>query len=162
VGRAAQAARILDNVRVLPSENARESHKLFEWAHTLLALDALERGNVAGARAQLSTALTWPESLGQGRPYEPEERLVRFLLGIAERRAGNAAEAESHLRYVVDAASAASSAGAASRLDLLAIPAAQALGGAPDAGPLAAAPDSLFQDLEGRILRRALALGLGR
>jgi len=160
VGRAAESARILSNVRVLPSENARESHRLFEWAHTLLALDALEAGDAATAREQLATALTWPESLGQGRPYEPEERVVRFLLGVAARRAGDDAEARDQFRRVVVATRAAATDGATStRLDLLAIPAARALGATPDPTPLDQAPDSLFRDLDGRILRRALALG---
>ncbi|NJD20239.1 MAG: hypothetical protein FIA95_13285 [Gemmatimonadetes bacterium] len=169
VGRAAEAARILDGLRVLPSENARESHKLFEWAHTLLGLDALERGDAAGAREHLATALTWPESLGQGRPYEPEERLVRFLLGVAERSLGNAAAAREHFETVAAASriptgprSPDPAEGVALRLVLLAIPALRALGRPADAGPLRTAPPSLFQDLEGRILRRALNLGDAR
>ncbi len=159
-GRAAEAAHILADIQVLPSENARESHHLFEWAHTLLALDALEDGDAAKAEEQLDTALTWPESLGQGRPYQPEDRLVRYLLGIAERHLGKDSEARGHFQHVVDVTRAASSPGApVSRLDLLAIPALQALGQKPDRSPLAQAPDSSFRDLEGRILRRALALG---
>jgi len=145
---------------VLPSENARESHRLFEWAHTLLALDALEAGDAATAREQLTTALTWPESLGQGRPYEPEERVVRFLLGVAARRTGDDDEAREQFRRVVDATRAATANGAqGTRLDLLAIPAGRALGGTPDTTTLDRAADTLFQDLDGRILRRALALG---
>ncbi len=160
VGRAAEAARILAGVQVLPSENARESHRLFEWAHTLLALDALEAGDAATAREQLTTALTWPESLGQGRPYEPEERVVRFLLGVAARRTGDDDEAREQFRRVVDATRAATANGAqGTRLDLLAIPAGRALGGTPDTTTLDRAADTLFQDLDGRILRRALALG---
>ncbi|MGD8319030.1 MAG: DUF5107 domain-containing protein [Gemmatimonadota bacterium] len=160
VGRAGEAADILAQVHVLPSENARESHRLFVWAHALLALDALEAGEAAAARAQLETALTWPESLGQGRPYNPEERLVRFLLGVADRRLGREDDARDAFQRVVDATQTATANGApGSRLDLLAIPALAALGQAPDRGPLTEAPDSVFQDLEGRILRRALTLG---
>jgi tetratricopeptide (TPR) repeat protein len=160
VGRASDAARILASVQVLPSENARESHHLFEWAHTLLALDALDGGDPARAAAQLDTALTWPESLGQGRPYEPEDRIDRFLLGVTERRLGHGAQARAHFQHVIDATREARADGApGSRLDLLAIPALQALGKETDTRPLAQAPDSLFQDLEGRILRRTLTLG---
>ena len=162
-GRAAEAARILADVHVLPSESARESHRLFEWAHTLLALDALDRGDAAGARTELDTALGWPESLGQGRPWEPEERLVRFLLAVTERRLGDDTRARADFRYVVDATRAATADGApASRLDLLAAPAADALGLPPDSTVRAAPGDDAFHDLEGRILRRALTLGTTR
>ena len=158
VGRAAEAASILDRIRVLPSENARESHKLFEWAHTLLGVDALERDDAETALKHLETALTWPESLGQGRPYQPEERLPRFLLAVALSRLGEGPAAREHFRFVVDATLAARSGGAPSRLDLLGGMAAfwvSASGELPMPQPAADA----FLDLEGRILQRALALG---
>jgi tetratricopeptide (TPR) repeat protein len=162
VGRAREAARILAATTVLPSESGRESHRLWEWAHTLVALDALDAGDPADARGHLLQALEWPESLGQGRPYEPEERLVRFLLGVAESRVGNAEGAQAHFRYVLDATHAAVAGGAGSRLDALATPAAWTSGSVPPAGMRRTATDADFQDLEGRILQRALALGATR
>ena len=91
-GRHRDAIRIMANARVLPSENARESHRLYEFAHVGAALDELEAGNRAAARRHLEAALLWPESLGQGRPFDPDERLVRFLLGVvAEGADGGAA-----------------------------------------------------------------------
>ena len=54
-----------------------------EFAHVGAALDELEAGNRPTARRLLEAARLWPESLGQGRPFDPEERLVRFLLGAA-------------------------------------------------------------------------------
>jgi tetratricopeptide (TPR) repeat protein len=160
-GRAAEAADILAEVRVLPSENARESHRLFAWAHTLLSLDALEGGDAERARNELTTALTWPESLGQGRPYEPDERLVRFLLGVAERRLGDDVGADEHFRYVVEATRAAGEGASPSRLDLLAAPARSVLSGEAHAPPPPPA-DADFQGLEGRLLRRALSLTIPR
>jgi len=35
------------------------------------------------ARRHLEAALLWPESLGQGRPFDPDDRLVRFLFDAA-------------------------------------------------------------------------------
>ena len=161
VGRPGGAADILDRTVVLPSENARESHKLFEWAHLMLGLDALEAGDASTARGQFETALTWPESLGQGRPYEPEERLPRFLLGTALARLGDRAAAREHFRYVLDATRAANANdGPGSRLDALAGAAASADPGTLLPPGLRRTPDEAdFQDLEGRILRRALNLG---
>ena len=90
-----EAIRILANTRVLPSENARESHRLYEFAHAGAALDELDAGNRAAARRHLETALLWPESLGQGRPFDPDERLVRFLLGVVAEDADGGPETES-------------------------------------------------------------------
>jgi tetratricopeptide (TPR) repeat protein len=81
-----EAVEILSTAHILPSENARESHLLWEQAHTQVALQALAVGDYTLAVEHLQTALEWPESLGQGRPYEPGERQVRFLLGLAENR----------------------------------------------------------------------------
>ncbi|WP_419166824.1 DUF5107 domain-containing protein [Candidatus Palauibacter sp.] len=77
----AEAIQILENTHVLPSENSGEAHRLYEFAHVGAALDELDAGNRAAARGHLEDALLWPESLGQGRPFDPDELLVRFLLG---------------------------------------------------------------------------------
>ncbi len=88
--RPAEAVGILAATRVLPSENARDSHRLYELAHMAAALDELEAGNTGAARGHLEAALLWPESLGQGRPYDPDERLVHHLLGVVAEREGDA------------------------------------------------------------------------
>ncbi|MEZ5316824.1 MAG: DUF5107 domain-containing protein [Vicinamibacterales bacterium] len=126
LGRAADAVAILDAVQVLPSENARESHQLYVQAHTMAALDALDAGRTADATAHLDAALAWPESLGQGRPYDPEERLVRYLLGVAASRDGKPGEARAAFEAVVTATRPVG--GGISPLDALAVPALAALG----------------------------------
>ena len=115
-----EAIRILANTRVLPSENARESHRLYEFAHVGAALDELDAGDRAAARRHLETALLWPESLGQGRPFDPDERLVRFLLGAVAEGAGGGpapgpaeAEAVASLRARADSLADAASPSAA-------------------------------------------------
>ena len=185
VGRALEATRILDATHVLPSENSRESHRLYEQAHTLVALDALDAGDHATAKEHLMAALEWPESLGQGRPYDPEERLVRFLLGRAEDQLGHEGGAQEAFQAVVDATGDLSRLTAAdrppstgdwqppaNRLDLLAIPSLHALGRTSELEAMGwASAESrefalrlgtefpqLFGDLEGRLLLRALAL----
>ena len=80
--RPGEAIEILAATHVLPSENARDSHRLYEFAHMAAALGELEARRPGSARDHLEAALLWPESLGQGRPYDPDERLVRHLLGV--------------------------------------------------------------------------------
>ena len=110
-----EAVRILENTHVLPSENSGEAHRLYEFAHVGAAMDELDAGNRTAARAHLETALLWPESLGQGRPFDPDERLVRFLLGVVggtgEGAASGTAEADTiaALRVRVDSLTDAAS-----------------------------------------------------
>jgi hypothetical protein len=188
LGRPREAIDILTDTHVLPSEDARESHRLYEQAFTLAAVDAMERGAFADAQRFLGAALEWPERLGQGRPYEPDERLARYLLGVTARRLGGSAASRAAFTAVVEATEVSD--GKVGRLDLLAIPAFMALGqgdavralsagAATDAGAfatdwvgaihrgedaavaarrLAGAHAALFADLDGRLLLRALSL----
>ncbi len=126
LGRPREAIDIIDVTHVLPSENAGASHRLYEQAHTLAALDALERALYDEARRHLRTGLEWPEHLGQGRPYDAEERLVRYLLGHAEARLGETERARTAFEAVVDATGQVDA--PADRLDLLVIPSLAALG----------------------------------
>ena len=98
-----EAIRILADTHVLPSENSGEAHRLYEFAHVGAALDELEAGNREAARPHLETALLWPESLGQGRPFDPDERLVRFLLGVVAEDADGGAAAGATGVEVADA-----------------------------------------------------------
>ena len=93
LGEYGEAIDVLANTHVLPSENARESHRLHELAHVGAALSELDDGDHQAARDYLEAGLLWPESLGQGRPYDPDERLVRFVLGAAAQAAGDRAVA---------------------------------------------------------------------
>ena len=126
LGRSREAIDILNTTHVLPSENARTSHRMYEQAHTLAALDAMERGAFPAAQQHLRTALDWPEHLGQGRPYDPEERLVFYLLGLAAQRLGEWDEARSAFEAVVDGTDLTDA--DPDRLDLLAIRSLAALG----------------------------------
>lgn len=162
LARAEDAVRVLTATHVLPSENARDSHRLWEQAHVLAALDAMEAGEYLTAREHLAAAAEWPESLGQGRPYEPEERLVRFLEGLVFEALGNEAASMDAYRSVVVATGDLDR--PLTRLDLLVIPSAEALGEELEAeetnrsraGELEALYLELDADLEGRMILRAL------
>jgi len=126
LGRPRDAIEILNVTHVLPSENSGESHRLYEQACTLAALEAVEAGAYDEARRYLHAALEWPERLGQGRPYNPEERLVQYLLGLAEQQLGEQDRARAAFEAVVTSTGRTSV--SANRLDLLVIPSLAALG----------------------------------
>lgn len=94
---------VLDAARVLPSEGARESHQLFVQAHVMAALDEYAAKAWDRAAAHATAALDWPEHLGQGKPYEPEERLIRFVLARIDERRGRRAAAAEGLRAIIAA-----------------------------------------------------------
>jgi tetratricopeptide (TPR) repeat protein len=176
-----EAIGILDRTRVLPSEHARASHQLFVQAHIMAALTAIEGGRLDAARTHLDRALEWPEHLGQGNPYDPEERLIRFLIGRVEARRGRTDEARRSFEAV--AAATAVRDDPVTRLDLLAVPALRALGRAGEArailsrakseatrrdvsdlaealerDEILAGPAPRESDLDGALLSRALRL----
>lgn len=173
LGRALEAAEVLASTRVLPSENARESHHLYQEAHILAALDAVDEHYNAVAKEHLRVALEWPESLGQGRPYDPEERLVRFLLGRVEERLGNRDAARQAYEEVVAATRRKTGASSgevlgrpSSGLDLLVLPSLGALGRGAEVEAInrrwQAELERLFRgltvDMEGHMILRALEL----
>jgi tetratricopeptide (TPR) repeat protein len=99
----AEALAVLNVTRVLPSEHSRETHQMYVQAHTLAALAAYNSGKWDEANTHLSAALEWPEHLGQGKPYDPEERLIRYLLGRVAQQQGRTADATAHLEAVTRA-----------------------------------------------------------
>jgi tetratricopeptide (TPR) repeat protein len=158
LGRAREAIDVLNATHVLPSENARTSHRLYEQAHTMAALDAIESGAYDEARRNLRAALEWPEHLGQGRPYDPDERLQQYLLGVAAQHLGERDEARAAFEAVVEATDLTRA--RPNRLDLLVIPSLTALGRDPSEVTARLAPQraNLGDDLDGRLLLRALSV----
>ena len=73
-------------------------------------------------------AMTWPERLGQGRPYSPEERLPRFLLALSRWLSGDSEGASRAWTAVVDATPDSVLGESATRLDLLGALSLEALG----------------------------------
>lgn len=159
LNRPADALAVLGAARVLPSEGARESHQLYVQAHVMAALDAYDRRAWDDATAHLTTALDWPEHLGQGKPYDPEERLIRFVQAKVDARRGRARAASDGYRAVRAASTPGST---ATWLDELGWASARALGEpGPDrsrARPSAIARAAASGDVDARLIQRALDL----
>jgi len=69
------ALEVMDRLEVLPYENASEGRVLYEKAHLLLAGENIRNKKYQEALAHIAKSKEWPEHLGVGKPYDPDERL---------------------------------------------------------------------------------------
>lgn len=83
LGEYAETARLLDAVRIIVWEGAREAHDLFEEAHLELGKAHLAAGRAAEALAEFDRALEYPENLATGKLEHAREAHVHYLRGNA-------------------------------------------------------------------------------
>lgn len=70
---------ILDKIEVLPFEGASNGRVLFRNAHIMSAIKNIEEDNLSSALTHLNSARLWPENLGAGKPYNPDELIEDYL-----------------------------------------------------------------------------------
>ena len=87
---------ILKSVQVLPSEMARESRQLFEWALIRKSLDLIKTGKIEKAISAIEASKEWPENLGVGKPYDPDESFQNILLDYCK----NIAKSEQYIKLL--------------------------------------------------------------
>jgi tetratricopeptide (TPR) repeat protein len=75
-----KASRILEKLEIIPSEGASDVHRLFVRCHVNLGLDNIQERDYEQALYHLGKSKTYPESLGSGRPYEPDQRMQDYLI----------------------------------------------------------------------------------
>ena len=96
----AECIEILNNLKILPFEGSYESRQVYEDAHVHLALDLIKRSDFNQAVQVLKNALEWPENIGVGRPYDPDERRQNYLLAYCYSVQNNDPEAQTYLENV--------------------------------------------------------------
>jgi Tfp pilus assembly protein PilF len=94
LGRYSAAAEVLDGLRVLPSEGATGVHAIFVDTHIQLGLESIEKRDFAGAIQHLEKSREYPERLGTGRPYVPDQRLQQYLMALCRIEMGELDAAE--------------------------------------------------------------------
>ena len=102
LGRYREAAAILDTLEVLPSEGATDVHALFVRTHIHLGLEKMEQEDFAGAISHLEKSRKYPENLGTGRPYVPDQRCQQYLIALCHLQTGNSRAAEALFEAVAD------------------------------------------------------------
>ena len=88
-GRYREGLDVLEGIHILPQEGAREGHDIYEATSLYLALEHLKKENYTAALDYLEQSRRWPEHLGAGRPFDPDERLQDYLASYIEARRGN-------------------------------------------------------------------------
>ncbi|WP_128546468.1 DUF5107 domain-containing protein [Larkinella soli] len=99
-GRYAEALALLARLSMLPAEGATDAHGLFRETNLLYALEQMKARKWKEAVRYLQAAETWPERLGSGEPYFPDNRLTRFLTAYAFDQLKNRKEAEKNFAYL--------------------------------------------------------------
>jgi lipopolysaccharide biosynthesis regulator YciM len=95
-----KAIELLKDLRILPYEHATEGRKIYTNAHNGSALQAIIKGDHTKAAEKLEKALLWPEHLGVGKPFDPEERWERFLMAYLQNQDQQSEKAKKSLEQV--------------------------------------------------------------
>jgi tetratricopeptide (TPR) repeat protein len=98
----AEAASVLDGLDVLPFEGAGEVHNLFVQTHLGLGIDKWQKRDWAGAVLAFERSKEFPEKLGTGKPFDPDQRLQDYLRGMCFERQGDARKRDAAFKEVVD------------------------------------------------------------
>lgn len=95
-----KAIGLLKDLRILPYEHATEGRKIYTNAYVGSALQAIIKEDHDKATKRLKTALLWPEHLGVGKPFDPDERWERFLLAYLQHQDQQSEKAQKSLEQV--------------------------------------------------------------
>ncbi|SHJ70453.1 DUF5107 domain-containing protein [Pseudozobellia thermophila] len=87
-GRYTEVLSVLEKIEVLPYEHASESREIYERAHLALAVKKMKSKAYDKAIALLNKAKEWPENIGVGKPYGPDERAQDYQLALASKYIG--------------------------------------------------------------------------
>jgi tetratricopeptide (TPR) repeat protein len=80
------ALKLLEDTHVLPFEGASVGRRLYEQALLYSAIESYKSGKYDQGIQFLEKAKQWPEYLGVGKPYEPDERLEDYLQAMCLRK----------------------------------------------------------------------------
>ncbi|MEX2512135.1 MAG: DUF5107 domain-containing protein [Cyclobacteriaceae bacterium] len=103
LGQYKNAIDLLDKIHVLPHEGAGEGRALFETVYLNAALEDMQARRWRAARSKLEKSLEWPENLGVGKPFNTNEMMQDYLLGLVAKAQNQEEQSRSHMQQVVAA-----------------------------------------------------------
>lgn len=92
----------LKKIDILPFEGAGASRLIYERAHLGEAMRLMDRGQHKKAISLLEEAKKWPENLGIGKPFAPEQRQIDYLQGVCYQKLGQVSNFEVSRKAVED------------------------------------------------------------
>ncbi|HZJ20370.1 MAG TPA: DUF5107 domain-containing protein, partial [Pricia sp.] len=101
-GRFEEVLSVLAAIQVLPYEHASESRDIYERAHLAVAKSSMQEKNYKKAIRVLEKSKEWPENIGVGKPYNPDERAQDYLLALAFEKTGESDKSKTLLNGIVE------------------------------------------------------------
>lgn len=92
---------VLKTIQVLPYEHASESRNIYERAHIGVAISELKKNKYTKALKTLELCKEWPENIGVGKPYDPDERPQDYLMALIYEKMGNSEKSRSAYEAIV-------------------------------------------------------------
>ncbi len=83
----------LERTHILPFEGSTQGKYVYEQAYIFLAIDLMNKGKYNEALIKLEKSKAWPENLGVGAPYEPDNRIQDYLEAICQNKLGRVSDA---------------------------------------------------------------------
>lgn len=87
---------------ILPFEHASESKKIYNEAHYALILAALQKGEYNIAMRLIGDVKEWPENLGVGRPFNPDERLEDYAMAFCTKKVNGSEKSDVLLNKILN------------------------------------------------------------
>ncbi|WP_114749181.1 DUF5107 domain-containing protein [Pleomorphovibrio marinus] len=84
-----EAMEVLDRIQVLPYEGAGEGRMLYESLLLKATLQDISSKRWNPAMRKIAKSREWPENLGVGKPFDPDERMQDFMEALVFRARGN-------------------------------------------------------------------------
>ena len=94
--------KVLESMNIIPSEGSSIGKAVYEQAYLLYALELIKSKKYSEALKKLEKARLWPESLGVGMPYEPDNRIEDYLTAFVMKKLNRSQEAVTLQNSVID------------------------------------------------------------
>lgn len=92
----------LEELQIIPFEGSSEGKVIFELAYLNQAFVHVKKGKYKEALGELKKSKEWPENLGVGMPYEPDNRIQDFLESFCQKKLKNVPQAKQAQQRIVD------------------------------------------------------------
>jgi tetratricopeptide (TPR) repeat protein len=104
-GKYQETLKVLKNLEMLPAESDKwsgdiDAHSLFRETNIQCALGQIRDGRWNKALLYLRDAESWPENLGWGEPYFPDNRVTQFLSAFCHNRLGDSQKTKESFNYI--------------------------------------------------------------